>query len=110
MKLVAALNAWTLNICLPAAQEIDEYQLVGSVDILTPLETAGFQDGVVSAPYLVSMLLRNIRFFISCTFFVFVLLFKIMEGNFVLVFFNILLVLLNIVVLIFIAYALFSMT
>ncbi|KAG5540387.1 hypothetical protein RHGRI_020568 [Rhododendron griersonianum] len=44
--LVAALNAWTLNICLPAAQEIDEYQLVGAVDILTPLETAGFQDGV----------------------------------------------------------------
>ncbi|KAF7138362.1 hypothetical protein RHSIM_Rhsim07G0137600 [Rhododendron simsii] len=28
------------------APEIDEYQLVGAVDILTPLETAGFQDGV----------------------------------------------------------------
>ncbi|XP_058224609.1 protein MOR1-like isoform X4 [Rhododendron vialii] len=29
-----------------AAQEIDEHQLVDAVDILTPLETAGFQDGL----------------------------------------------------------------
>ncbi|XP_058224607.1 protein MOR1-like isoform X2 [Rhododendron vialii] len=28
------------------AQEIDEHQLVDAVDILTPLETAGFQDGL----------------------------------------------------------------
>ena len=30
-------------------QEIDEYELVDPVDILTPLEKSGFWDGVVSA-------------------------------------------------------------
>ena len=31
-----------------APQEIDEYELVDPVDILTPLEKSGFWDGVVS--------------------------------------------------------------
>ena len=35
---------------LSAPQEIDEYDLVDPVDILGPLEKAGFWDGVVSAP------------------------------------------------------------
>lgn len=34
--------------CLSAPQEIDEYELVDPVDILTPLEKTGFWDGVVS--------------------------------------------------------------
>lgn len=34
---------------LSAPQEIDEYELVDPVDILTPLEKSGFWDGVVSA-------------------------------------------------------------
>jgi hypothetical protein len=33
---------------LTAPQEIDEYELVDPVDILTPLEKSGFWDGVVS--------------------------------------------------------------
>lgn len=32
-----------------APQEIDEYELVDPVDILTPLEKSGFWDGVVSS-------------------------------------------------------------
>jgi hypothetical protein len=41
-----------LLVCvrLSAPQEIDEYDLVDPVDILGPLEKAGFWDGVVSAP------------------------------------------------------------
>jgi cytoskeleton-associated protein 5 len=31
-----------------APQEIDEYDLMDPVDILTPLEKSGFWDGVVS--------------------------------------------------------------
>jgi len=40
-----------LLVCvrLSAPQEIDEYDLVDPVDILGPLEKAGFWDGVVSA-------------------------------------------------------------
>jgi hypothetical protein len=34
---------------LSAPQEIDEYELVDPVDILTPLEKSGFWDGVVSS-------------------------------------------------------------
>lgn len=34
--------------CLSAPREIDEYELVDPVDILTPLENTGFWDGVVS--------------------------------------------------------------
>jgi cytoskeleton-associated protein 5 len=34
-------------IVLPAPMEIDEYDLVDPVDILTPLEKSGFWDGVV---------------------------------------------------------------
>lgn len=33
-----------------APQEIDEYELVDPVDILTPLEKSGFWEGVVSGP------------------------------------------------------------
>ena len=33
---------------LPVPQEIDEYDLVDPVDILTPLEKSGFWEGVVS--------------------------------------------------------------
>lgn len=33
-------------------QEIDEYELVDPVDILTPLEKSGFWNGVVGASYL----------------------------------------------------------
>lgn len=33
-----------------APQEIDEYELVDPVDILTPLEKSGFWEGVVSSP------------------------------------------------------------
>lgn len=32
-------------------QEIDEYELVDPVDILTPLEKSGFWNGVVSVPF-----------------------------------------------------------
>lgn len=32
---------------MPAPQEIDEYELVDPVDILTPLEKSGFWNGVV---------------------------------------------------------------
>jgi len=32
-----------------APQEIDEYELIDPVDILTPLEKSGFWDGVVSS-------------------------------------------------------------
>jgi len=35
-------------LLLSAPQEIDEYELVDPVDILTPLEKSGFWDGVVS--------------------------------------------------------------
>jgi hypothetical protein len=35
---------------LSAPQEIDEYDLMDPVDILSPLEKSGFWDGVVSAP------------------------------------------------------------
>lgn len=35
-------------IFLSAPQEIDEYELVDPVDILTPLEKTGFWAGVVS--------------------------------------------------------------
>jgi hypothetical protein len=34
---------------LSAPQEIDEYDLMDPVDILSPLEKSGFWDGVVSA-------------------------------------------------------------
>jgi len=37
---------------LSAPQEIDEYELVDPVDILTPLEKSGFWDGVVSSSLL----------------------------------------------------------
>lgn len=33
---------------LSVPQEIDEYELVDPVDILTPLEKSGFWEGVVS--------------------------------------------------------------
>ena len=36
---------------MPVPQEIDEYELVDPVDILTPLEKTGFWNGVVSAPH-----------------------------------------------------------
>jgi hypothetical protein len=36
-------------LLLSAPQEIDEYELVDPVDILTPLEKSGFWEGVVSA-------------------------------------------------------------
>lgn len=45
---------------LSAPHEIDEYELVDPVDILTSLEKSGFWDGVVSA-------VHNV----FCTFFVF---------------------------------------
>jgi hypothetical protein len=35
------------NLYLLGPQEIDEYELVDPVDILTPLEKSGFWDGVV---------------------------------------------------------------
>lgn len=38
-----------IHIFLSAPQEIDEYELVDPVDILTPLEKTGFWAGVVSA-------------------------------------------------------------
>ena len=53
---IMALNAWIWYLgCLSAPQEIDEYELVDPVDILTPLEKSGFWDGVVSALNLFSM-------------------------------------------------------
>jgi len=42
-----------IYLFLPAPQEIDEYELVDPVDILTPLDKTGFWDGVVSVLHIV---------------------------------------------------------
>ena len=44
---------------LSAPQEIDEYELVGPIDILTPLEKSGFWDGVVSIVPVSDIILTN---------------------------------------------------
>jgi len=48
---------------LSAPQEIDEYELVDPVDILTPLEKSGFWDGVVSSSLLHLSLSQYITFY-----------------------------------------------
>jgi len=50
-------------LLLSAPQEIDEYELVDPVDILTPLEKTGFWDGVVSFLPFSQIVLSN-----HCTF------------------------------------------
>lgn len=55
-----------VTLLLSAHQEIDEYELVDPVDILTPLEKSGFWDGVVSSflPHLsVSLATFNFAFY-----------------------------------------------
>jgi cytoskeleton-associated protein 5 len=36
-------------VCISGSLDVDEYDLVDPVDILTPLGKSGFWDGVVSA-------------------------------------------------------------
>ncbi|KAG5561588.1 hypothetical protein RHGRI_004590 [Rhododendron griersonianum] len=51
VKIVAS-DDWTGYMgCLSAPQEIDEYELVDPVDILTPLEKTGFWEGVKAAKW-----------------------------------------------------------
>lgn len=52
-----------------APREIDEYELVDPVDILTPLEKSGFWEGVVSSPLECIFQGNALAFFvIMCTF------------------------------------------
>lgn len=51
LQRIFLLHIYLYNCCVPgfsAPQEIDEYELVDPVDILTPLDKSGFWDGVVS--------------------------------------------------------------
>ena len=50
---------------LSAPHEIDEYELIDPVDLLTLLEKSGFWDGVVSTVLLSDIILTNCTTFFS---------------------------------------------